>query len=121
MKSQIRKRWLVIAVTACLASTLAIAIAVVSIDLARGSAGADQSFVSEKEQPADRMEEAKMPAVQSAVATVKVTEGNFDEQVLKSGIPVLLAPDGTLYPPGKPSSPRNSIRRSLVGLRGPSA
>jgi len=89
MKSQIRKRWPLIAVTACSMFTLAIAIAAVSIDLPRVSAGPDQSFVSEKEQPANRTE-AKMPGVQSAVGTVEVTEGNFDDQVLKSGVPVLV-------------------------------
>ncbi len=90
MKSQIRKRWPVIAVAACLMLTLAIAIAVVSIDLARASAGSDQSLVSEKEQPANSKEKAKMTSVQSAVGTVKVTEGNFDDQVLKSDVPVLV-------------------------------
>ncbi len=90
MKSQIRKRWPVIAVAACLMLTLAIAIAVVSIDLARASAGPDQTFVSENEQLANRKEAAKMSAVQSIVTTVKVTQGNFDAQVLKSGVPVLV-------------------------------
>ncbi len=90
MKCHIRERWPVIAVAACLMLTLAIAITVVSIDLARASAGSDQSLVSEKEQPANSKEKANMPGVQSAVGTVKVTEGNFDDQVLKSDVPVLV-------------------------------
>ena len=61
MKSQFRKRWPVIAVAAGLMLTLTLAIAAVSIDLARASAGSDQSLVSEKEQPANSKEKAKMP------------------------------------------------------------
>ena len=90
MESKTRKCWPVIGVTTCLMFILAIVITAVSIDLARASAGSDQRSMSENKQLANRKEAAKMPVVQSTVATVKVTQGNFDAQVLKSDVPVLV-------------------------------
>ncbi len=90
MKSQIHKHWPVVVVV-CLALGLAIATTAVSVGHATSSAGTDQSVPnSEKAKPTKINDRNKMSAVQSTAGAVKVTESSFDDQVLKSDVPVLV-------------------------------
>ncbi len=90
MKSQLHRHWPVVVVV-CLALGLAIATAAVSVVPATGSAGTDPSVSNfEKAKPTKTNDGHKMSAVQSTAGTVKVTESSFDDQVLKSDVPVLV-------------------------------
>ena len=90
MKSQLHRRRPV-DVVVCLALGLAIATTAVSVGHATGSAGIDQSVSnSEKAKPTKTNDGNKMSAVQSTAGTVKATESSFDDQVLKSDVPVLV-------------------------------
>ncbi len=90
MKSQLHRDWPVVVVV-CLGLGLAIATTAVSVGHATGSAGTDQSVSnSEKVKPTKADDGNKMSAVQSTAGTVKVTESSFDDQVLKSDVPVLV-------------------------------
>ena len=90
MKSQLHRHWPVVVVV-CLALGLAIATTAVSVGHATSSAGTDQSVSnSEKAQSTKTNDGNKMSAVQSTAGTVKVTESSFDDQVLKSDVPVLV-------------------------------
>ncbi len=90
MKSQLHKHWHVVVVV-CLALGLAIAATAVSVGHATGSGGTDQSVSNpEKAKPTKADDGNKMSAVQSTAGTVKVTESSFDDQVLKSDVPVLV-------------------------------
>ncbi len=90
MKSQLHRHWPEVVVV-CLALGLAIATAAVSVVPATGSAGTDPSVSnSEKAKPTKINDRNKMSAVQSTAGAVKVTESSFDDQVLKSDVPVLV-------------------------------
>ncbi len=90
MKSQRHRHWPVVVVV-CLALGLAIATTAVSVGPATGSPGTDQSVPnSDKAKPTKTNDGHKMSAVQSSAGTVKVTESSFDDQVLKSDVPVLV-------------------------------
>ncbi len=90
MKSQRHRHWPVVVVV-CFALGLAIATTAVSVGHATGSAGTDQSVSnSKKAKPTKTNDGHKMSAVQSTAGTVKVTESSFDDQVLKSDVPVLV-------------------------------
>ncbi len=91
MKSQLHRHWPAVVVV-CSALGLAIVATAVSVDRGRGSVGRDQSIVSksEKVQPTESNGAKKMSAVQSTVGTVRVSESSFDNQVLKSDVPVLV-------------------------------
>ncbi len=90
MKSQLHRHWPVVVVV-CLALGLAIATTAVSVGHATGSAGTDQSVSSsEKAKPTKTNDGNNNFVVQSSAGTVKVTESSFDDQVLKSDMPVLV-------------------------------
>ncbi len=82
MKSQIQRRWPVIAVTACLLFTLAIATTAVSIGLA--------SIEPVQQEQAEKVMGKVNALVQASGRPLRVTEETFDDQVLKSNVPVLV-------------------------------
>ncbi len=90
MKSQLHRHWPV-AVVVCLALGLAIATTAVSVGHATSSAGTDQSVSNSEKAKSTKADDGnKTSAAQSTGGTVKVTESSFDDQVLKSDVPVLV-------------------------------
>ncbi len=90
MKSKLLRHWPVVVVV-CLALGLEIGTTAVSVGHATGSGGPDQSVSnSEEAKPTKTNDGNRMSAVQSTAGTVKVTESSFDDQVLKSDVPVLV-------------------------------
>ncbi len=95
MKSSPKKHWPVIVAVACSAFGLAIAINAFSFSHASGSAGRSPSetFNSMEVTPTDKREGTEIAPVQSTVEDVEATVRpltSFDDQVLKSDVPVLV-------------------------------
>lgn len=90
MRSQLYRHWPSVFVV-FLALGMAIATTVVSVGQATSSAGSELSVSnSKKAKPTETNDGNKMSAVQSTGGVVKVTENSFDDQVLKSDVPVLV-------------------------------